>query len=399
MTTEFAAPDIFYSLACFAYILVGVFCGVVRWFHMCHPFDKHGDFFYPARRQVTFFFVAIVLQLPYVLCPSDNHIWFYVRSFGMIYYPVCFAMLFHRYFRLGQFSYNWHFRLVFFIPFLMLIALLCLAVSSQSFWIDCYQLECEWIMGAVSILLTIEFVREGWWLNKQIDNYHTQNYSNESDFPYKFAKKVLYQPIVWFLIMWVVFLADNRMVKMVVDLVFAVWMLRFLCMILHPNRMIRSKEMNEDMDKIEQASMDAVKKAAETFELTSGIDACNTSAVEAEETNKKAISEADWKQAKEEVLAIVSHRYLEPSLKRIEVIRDVQNSTQAVAGSFITEVGFYKLVNAFRIRHYEQLMQSGSANLSQEIVAERCGFKNRWALANARKRLEDFDYSLISEYL
>lgn len=33
------------------------------------------------------------------------------------------------------------------------------------------------------------------------------------------------------------------------------------------------------------------------------------------------------------------------------------------------------------------------------MAAELCGFKNRWALSNARKRLEGFDYSLIEEYV
>lgn len=40
--TIFTQPEDFYSLACYTYILSGVICGVVRWFHMCHPFDKWG---------------------------------------------------------------------------------------------------------------------------------------------------------------------------------------------------------------------------------------------------------------------------------------------------------------------------------------------------------------------
>lgn len=71
-----------------------------------------------------------------------------------------------------------------------------------------------------------------------------------------------------------------------------------------------------------------------------------------------------------------------------------------LAGTFITQVGFYRLVNAFRIRHYERLMASdSSANIGQEAAAELCGFKNRWGLTNARKRLKDFDYDLIEKYV
>lgn len=66
ISIEFASPDIFYALACFTYIIVGITCGIIRWCHMCHPYDKQADFFYPARRQVTFYFAATVLQFPYI---------------------------------------------------------------------------------------------------------------------------------------------------------------------------------------------------------------------------------------------------------------------------------------------------------------------------------------------
>ena len=95
--TIFTQVEFFYSLACYTVILSGTFCAIVRWCHMCHPFDKQGDYFYPARRQMTFFYAATALQLPYVLCPADSGTWFFARSFGILYYPVCFAMLYHRY--------------------------------------------------------------------------------------------------------------------------------------------------------------------------------------------------------------------------------------------------------------------------------------------------------------
>lgn len=41
--TIFTQVEFFYSLACYTYILSGVICGVVRWFHMCHPFDRGGE--------------------------------------------------------------------------------------------------------------------------------------------------------------------------------------------------------------------------------------------------------------------------------------------------------------------------------------------------------------------
>ena len=89
---------IFYSDVCLIFIVTGIICAVVRWFHMCRPYDQEADYYYPARRQVTFFCAAVILQLPYFLCPMSEAAWQYVRIFSIIFYPCCFSMLFQRYF-------------------------------------------------------------------------------------------------------------------------------------------------------------------------------------------------------------------------------------------------------------------------------------------------------------
>lgn len=81
--------------ACLIYILSSVICGVIRWFHMCHPYDRNADYFYPGRKQALFFYSALLLQLPYLLWPDSPDTWTYVRVFGMLYYPVCFLCCFY----------------------------------------------------------------------------------------------------------------------------------------------------------------------------------------------------------------------------------------------------------------------------------------------------------------
>lgn len=424
--TIFTQPENFYSLACYTYILSGVICAIVRWFHMCRPFDQRSDYFYPARRQVTFFYAATALQLPYMLCPGDPGSWFFARSFGILYYPVCFALLYHRFF---QMRHLWSKKLsiaYFCSPFLLLGALFVIVVFHQNDLLLPYKRLWECIMVCVSILLTYRLVKECRWVAKKVESYHTQNYSNESDFPFTFAKNMLYLPAVWLIVMWTLFLLDNQMVKAFIDLIMAAWHVLFLCHILHPSRPVSSKRNMDDMKTIENENMERILQENELLEKVveatdnlileepctedeAGVTDENN---ETDETNERQLIERNgentrqriekekWESVKNEVLTIVSHRYLEPSLKRIEVIRDVSAMNHTLAGTFITQVGFYRLVNAFRVRHYERLMESDStSNLGQEIAAEMCGFKNRWGLANARKRLKDFDYKLIERYV
>ena len=412
--TIFTQPEDFYSLACYTYILSGVICGVVRWFHMCHPFDRGGDFFYPTRRQMTFFYTATALQLPYVLCPGDPGTWLFARSFGILYYPVCFTILYHRYFQTDKPWRQWSAVTYFVTPFLLLGGLLFIVFFHQNNLLIPYKLTWEIAMGGVSILLSIHLFKECKWLIKKVDSYHTQNYSNESDFPFSFAKKILHLPALGLLIMWVLFILDNQMVKAYIDLFMAAWQVRFLCRILHPNKTIHSEQNKNNMDFIENENMEQILQEKELFEKivqTADGQVLEEAPIDDTSDEPKLITynkeklrlqmeQENWESVKDEVLTIVSKRYLEPSLKRIEVVRDVSAMNHTLAGTFITQVGFYRLVNAFRIRHYERLMESDTtANLGQEAAAEMCGFKNRWGLSNARKRLKDFDYELIERYV
>lgn len=264
--TIFTQPENFYSLACYTYILSGVICAVVRWFHMCRPFDQRSDYFYPARRQVTFFYAATALQLPYMLCPGDPGSWFFARSFGILYYPVCFALLYHRFF---QMRHLWSKKLsiaYFCSPFLLLGALFVIVVFHQNDLLLPHKRLWECIMVCVSILLTYRLVKECRWVAKKVESYHTQNYSNESDFPFTFAKNMLYLPAVWLIVMWTLFLLDNQMVKAFIDLIMAAWHVLLLCRILHPSRPVSSKRSIDDMKTIENENMERILQENELLE-------------------------------------------------------------------------------------------------------------------------------------
>lgn len=233
---------------------------------MCHPFDEQGDFFYPARRQMTFFYAALVLQFPYVLCPSDADAWFYVRSFGILFYPVCFAMAFHRYFQMGKMRRNLSSVLYFFLPFLLLGTLSLMVLFCKNEFLVVNKLVWECIMGGLSILFSFRLVQENRWLVRMVDDYHTQNYSNDSDFPFVFASKVIYLPMTFLLVMWVVFLADSRTLKAVIDLLVTVWNVMFLCKILHPNKIIHTEEDKECMAIMEKENLQRVLQESASLE-------------------------------------------------------------------------------------------------------------------------------------
>lgn len=123
--------EVIYSDACLVFVVTGLFCAAVRWFHMCRPFDKEAYYFYPARWQVSFFFAAVVMELPYVFAPSSSAVWNYIRIFGILYYPMCLSSIFLRYFRQRGLD-EWGDRLFVGVPMLMLLVLMVLAVAGSS---------------------------------------------------------------------------------------------------------------------------------------------------------------------------------------------------------------------------------------------------------------------------
>ena len=50
-------PEIYYAAVCLVMVCSSLFCALVRYFHLCRPFDEHEEYFYPARKLITFVYV------------------------------------------------------------------------------------------------------------------------------------------------------------------------------------------------------------------------------------------------------------------------------------------------------------------------------------------------------
>lgn len=65
-------------------IVVSVVCALVRWFHVCAPYQHNPSYYYPARPMVTMFFLSQLLYIPVVLHPSDPVTLLYVRPLPLL---------------------------------------------------------------------------------------------------------------------------------------------------------------------------------------------------------------------------------------------------------------------------------------------------------------------------
>lgn len=383
-----------YSLVCYTYILTGIICAIFRWFHMCHPYDKQKEYFYPARRQITFFSGALVLQLPYVLAPKDPCVWDYIRAFYIIFYPLTFSMIFGRYFRSKGINHNWATRLLFTFPMIFIIGLLVCA-TYYPYIITEYMKPWGYIIAIIlGSISTISFHFAFLWIKKRINTFHEQNFSNIDDFPFHFAKQVTYMPMLWMALGWSVAITGSRNMKVAADIIMSLWMIAFVCKILYPQRMLRDEDIEKELIKI------ALKRKSmldDSFEEASHSSTNNT-----EEKVMYYDENISFESVEKEIMSIISQRYAEPDLKRSDILSDIAQYKHHFADDIISRRGFYKLVNLFRLYNYDIRLRQNST-LDQNTTAIICGFKDYQSLCNTRKRISKLNDEetarLVEQYI
>lgn len=346
---------------------------------MCRPFDRQCRYFYPARGQVTFFYTAVALQLPYVFFPSDPGVWNYIRIFGILYYPVCFSSIFLRYFRWQRLDRHSN-RLFLAVPMLVLLSLMVLVSVRR----DSFLSDCGTVVTVVAVMCGIFLLARMFsvlcWVWKRVDEYHRQNYSTESDFPYKFAENIVWMPLVWMALLWCVFLTGSRDLKAVTDIIYTFGMIALLCVILHPQRALQPGKAQEDIDRIVEDENEII---GETMASS-----------EDDGSGSGGMSPGWDEESKRQVLDIILRRYKEQHLQKKDVLAEMDKGRAAPASRFIASVGYYNLINMFRLEHARQYIEAHpEAKLA--VVAEASGFASGSSFSKAKRSVRE----IIPEYV
>lgn len=367
--------------ACLVFIVTGIICAIVRWFHMCRPYDKEEKYFYPARRFVALAYLTMSLfEIPYFLAPSDPATIIYIGIAGILFYPICFASLFGIYFRAQQLDKIQN--SIYITTTLVLIVSLIVALAAGcGDWIVTNKAWLKYAAGFTSIILTGILLKTLIWLHKRIDEYHLQNFSDDGDFPYRFAEKILWMPLAWIVVVWMIFITDNGMVKFIVDLVLSVSMLMFLLLILHPQRLLQTEAIRKEGARLDTVTNELMQEAIDETEEK----------YESDVTDEFTYDE----EAKRQVLEIILRRFKEPHLQKKEVLAEVDKGKIAPASRFIASVGYYNLINMFRLEYARQY-SAANPMVKQSAVAEASGFASGSSFSKAKKSVTFIDSKFVS---
>ena len=364
--------------AALVFIVCCLVCAAVRWFHMCRPYDKQEKYCYPARRQVAISYLVMgVLQLPYFLHPSDPGSIVYIELISILYFPMCFAIMLRVHFRLKLFDkplYDFAFA----FAALLLLSLLLTTLCGGSGFIAAHSKAILAIGALLSLLLTAILLYIVLRLRRLIDYFHRQNYSDESDFPLVFARRVSLLPFIWIVFMWAVFLSGNIILKAVSDLLLSALMVAFLCVILHPQRVPKE---------------DASKEEEQEEEMTE-LEECSQ---EVESAATGSVTEGDFDpEAKEQVLGIILERFREPHLQKRDVLAQISKGKVTAASQYISAVGYYNLINMFRLEYARQFSEAYPL-VKLSIVAKEAGFASGSSFSKAKKSIRDIDPEIAAK--
>lgn len=374
-----------YSDACLVFIVTGLICATIRLCHMCRPFDKEKDYFYPARIQVSAAYASIaLLMIPYWLDPMNDAVMLAVRIAGIVFYPISFSLLFGRYFE-GRRCHAPLYLAALSLTFTALLALIVLAacLPEKTFAAGRTMMAAG---GVLSIAFSVELVMLLGRIRRRIDNFHQQNFSNEDDFPYRFAKKVIFLPVIWIVLEWAIFITGSREVKAALDLLFSVTMVAFLCAVLHPQKSLRTAPAEREADPLHgepelPQPLEEFEGSIEEDEEDEDDDAEPEAAFQDEETKKR-------------VLEIIGRRFREPHLQKKDVLAEIERGKVHQANLFIRSVGYYNLINMFRLEYARQYA-AANPNLKQSVIAQAAGFSSGSSFSKAKKSVTDIDPELV----
>lgn len=365
-------PDIYYAAACFAFVLSSLFCGVVRWFHMCRPFDREEAYFYPARRLITFIFLCFTLEAVYLFHPREADTWLFIRSFLVIFLPAMGALSFKRYFFGEEKRRRLRIVLVGGVPVLAVGTLFLMACLGRGI-LERHHTLVLTAVGGLGLVLNVCLLRASWWLYTLINAYQHEEYSNKDDFPVRFASGVIALPMLIVLAAWAVFLTGSREVNAWLNGVMMLTNVAILIAILHPQRK-KCKRITDEME-------EAIQEAREEEE-----DVLASYAAPAKKAN---IPEAVKDEIERNIRkALIEERlFLNPNLRMTD-LKIAANTNRSYVSYVLGERfgPFYSVLSNLRIE-YAIAYAKEHPNASSEEIALQSGFSTT---RTYRKTLDDY---------
>ena len=353
------------------FIVTNLYGWLLKRFFVPEAYRNNFHELYPAQKSVANFYLLQLVEVPYLLMIGRPDALFYANGTALLVFSSYIWVMVKGYFFLKMPSPVR--RMLLLLP----VWLCWLGMLLPLFGIVEFTPTFRWTMTGIILTFYMLYMfmldRFRQRLIRHIREVDEDEYSNEDDFPVKFAKSIKWLPLILCTFLFVNFLANEPIVKMIRDIVFTVIDVWFAIYTLNPHR------------KAKKLPMELKQKMEREDDKTS--------------ESKYHLSEAQCREMEGMLLTLVRDKqlYLNDHLSMNDLIRELHTNK-----TYLSEViarspyeSFYKLVNTLRVEHACQLLKDDS-NLKMEQVAFSSGFSSGSIFSQVFKRIKGVS---PSEYL
>lgn len=328
-------------LSTFALVITGFVCGVIRWCHMCQPFNQNESYYYPARKWVTLIYMLELPQIIYLIMWDNPDAWIFAKSFPVLMFPIMCTIILRKYY----FAERGYLSIASLIMGGVITATLLIAVildknilSENEQLTNSTVLLFAGFVGAILIYTTR-------WLHEKVKQYMRNEYASEDGFPLEFSRLVIPLPYILWSLSLIVFFCNNKTIYAIYCLMLCALNVIFLIKVLHPQRSLLDTEINES------AKSNKSKVAKEEGDA---------------ELPKHIIDKLE-----ERIIAIVEDEkmYLNPKINKNDLAIKIGTNRTYLSIVFRERFGsFYSYINRLRIEHSIEYIREHPGATQQEIA-------------------------------
>jgi len=343
------------------YVVVNIYAFLLKMLYVPTAYKEVFGELYPARDSLANLFIMQALELPYIFFVYRPEVLFCLNATSMLFTTSYIVVLTKGYFFLEFYTPK---KLMFFQhPIVVCWIVLLLPV----FGIIEFTPIFKTVMTIVVMLLEIGYIahldRCRVMVIKEIRSIEEDEFSNETDFPVIFARRVKWLPLLLCVLLIVTFLINQPIAKMVRDIIMIVISVWFAIYSLNPHR--NAKKLPK-----------ALKNKEEAEDIPS--------------PTKYRLTEKYCKETQDKLIEIVRNKklYLEEHITMNDLI-DIMHTNKNYLSEVIARSeyqSFYKLINTMRIEHACELLQNDSS-LKLEQVALESGFTSGSSFSQIFKRI------------
>lgn len=342
------------------FLTTSAYSWVLKRFHVPLAYKENFGELFPARQTLATMYLLQFSEIPYLIYLDKPAALFYVNGTALLVFTSYLVLLVRGYFFLEFRTPRQMFL------FMHPVALCWIVLMLPMFGIIEYTPIFHNIMTVVVVLVFMGYL---YLLDKarrqimhEVREIDEDEYSNESDFPVKFAMSMKWLPLIASLLLLMTFLINLYTAKMVRDIVFIIINTWFGIYTLNPHR--NRKKLPQVLRKMEKE--------------------------ESVTQSKYRLTEKYCKEVESKLINVLKDKqlFLEEHLSMNDLI-DIMHTNRNYLSEVIARSqyrSFYKLVNTLRIEHACEVLKN-DPTMKLEQVAMASGFSSGSSFSQIFRRI------------